>query len=262
MPQIDKQNVAGSDRHIQCPQCGFRGGYALGDGRRMCKRCRKKFTPTARRRLARARLKEIVRLFWLMVPASRVAQDLGLNRKTVLSAYSNLRGLMAAESDEAWEPMVGEVEVDESYFGGARKGKRGRGAAGKIPVFGLLQRRGEVRVVFPARLDKTTLQGAIKRHVQPLSWVYSDSFRAYDRLDLEGFHHVRINHDETLGQGRKHINGIENFWGFAKRRLKLYHGGYKRNFVLFMREMEYRFNHRNDPTVIERLTKALIFGPV
>jgi transposase len=261
-PQTRLQNVAQADRHLRCPKCAFRRSYKLADGRRMCARCRTKYT--ARRgysKLEKPLLREIARLFWLMVPATRVAKDLGLNRKTVLQRYTALRAVMAQESEAAWAPLTGEIEVDESYFGGVRKGKRGRGARGKIPVFGLLQRRGEVRVVFPAHLDKPALQGAIKQHVEPLSWVYSDGYRAYDQLDLEGFHHVRVNHEETLGKGPQHINGIENFWGFAKRRLKLYHGGYKRNFVLFIREMEYRFNHRNDPAVIERLSKSLISGP-
>jgi transposase len=207
-------------------------------------------------------IKEIVRLFWLMVPATRVAKDLGINRKTVFTYYTKLRQLIAEESTKSSNQFSGEVEVDEAYFGGVRKGKRGRGAGGKIPVFGLLKRNGQVRVVFPKQVDKETLQGAIKTHVKPHSWVYSDSFRAYDRLDLEGFHHIRIRHEKTFGRGTRHINSIENFWGFAKRRLKMYHGGYKRNFVLFMREMEYRFNHRNDSLVIDHLTNSLLFGPI
>lgn len=255
--------MALSDRHFHCPECGSRRLYVLSDGRRKCKQCRKKFTPRLQRhRLPRNMIKEIVRLFWLMVPASRVAKDLGMNPKTIISYYTKLRALIAQESKRSCNQFSGEIEVDEAYFGGQRKGKRGRGAAGKIPVFGLLKRNGEVKVVFPSHVDRDTLQGAIKAHVKPLSWVYSDSFRAYDRLDLEGFRHVRIQHEKTLGRGKRHINGIENFWGFAKRRLKMYHGGYKRNFVLFMREMEYRFNHRNDSMVIDHLTNQLLFGPI
>jgi len=206
-------------------------------------------------------MRELARLFWLMVPAERVARDLGLNRKTVQSHFRRLREAITEESRQALAQIAGEVEVDESYFGGYRKGKRGRGAGAKIPVFGLLKRGGEVRVVFPDRVDRANLQGAIKTHVRPQSWVYSDSFRAYDRLDVEGFHHVRIDHGQTFGAGRAHINGIENFWSFAKRRLKLYHGGYKKNFRLFMREMEFRFNHRDDPNVVEHLYRLLKAGP-
>jgi len=197
-----------------------------------------------------------------MVPASRVAKDLGVNPKTAFAYYTKLRNLIAKESARSFSQFSGKIEVDEAYFGGVRKGKRGRGAAGKIPVFGLMKRNGEVKVLFPQQVDKETLQGAIKTHVRPHSWVYSDSLRAYDRLDLEGFRHVRIRHEKTLGQGKLHINGIENFWGFAKRRLKMYHGGYKKNFVLFMREMEYRFNHRNDPMVLDHLTNFVLFGPI
>ena len=207
-------------------------------------------------------LKEIVRLFWLMVPAERAARDPGVNRKTVLSHYTRLRTVLLKECEQESEPMTGEVEVDESYFGGYRKGTRGRGAAGKIPVFGLLKRKGAVRVVFPSRMDKKTLQREIKDHVVPQSWVYSDGYRAYDKLDLEGFHHVRIDHSLTLGEGRSHINGIENFWGFAKRRLKMYHGGWKKNFRLFLKEMEFRFNHRSESDVIEQLYRRILTGPV
>lgn len=249
-------------RHITRPSCGARGSYRLGDGRRKCRWCGKKFTP--RRRTGKpddATLRELVRLFWLMVPAERVARDLGLNRKTVQAHFRRLRETIAEESRQALAQIGGEVEVDESYFGGVRKGKRGRGAGGKIPVFGLLKRGGEVRVVFPNRVDRANLKGAIKNPVQPQSWVYSDSFRAYDRLDVEGFHHVRIDHGQTFGTGRAHINGIENFWSFAKRRLKLYHGGYKKNFRLFMREMAFRFNHRDDPNVVEHLYYLLKAGP-
>ena len=249
--------------HVHCPVCGYRQSYKLSDGRRKCKRCGKRFTPGARKgRLPNETVKEIVRLFWLLVPAARVARDLGVNRKTVLRYYTLLRERIAFERDKELEQLAGEVEVDESYFGGVRKGKRGRGAAGKVPVFGLLKRNGEVRVVFPERLDRKTLQGAIKQHVKPQSWVYSDGYQVYDRLDIEGFKHVRISHDETFGNGKAHINGIENFWGFAKRRLKMYHGGFKKNFPLFIREMEFRFNRRNDSEVVTYLLKLIKAGPV
>ena len=262
-PILGGEKVAGSDGRILCPACKSRTTYKLGDGRRKCKRCGKKFSRGSRKpRISKTILKEIVRLFWLMVPAERAARDLGVNRKTVLSHYTRLRTVLRNECDNETEPMKGEVEVDESYFGGYRKGIRGRGAAAKIPVFGLLKRKGQVRVIFPSRLDKKTLQQEIKDHVVPQSWVYSDGYRAYDKLDLEGFHHVRIDHSSTLGKGRSHINGIENFWGFAKRRLKMYHGGWKRNFRLFLKEMEFRFNHGNEPDIIDRLYRRVLAGPV
>ena len=262
-PTNEVKKLAGVGDRIRCPECHERKTYKLGDGRRKCKRCGKKFTRGARKpRIGKEVVKEIVRLFWLMVPAERAARDLGVNRKTVLSRYTRLRTVLQKECDNESEPMKGEVEVDESYFGGYRKGIRGRGAAAKIPVFGLLKRKGQVRVIFPSRLDKKTLQQEIKDHVVPQTWVYSDGYRAYAKLDLEGFHHVRIDHSSTLGEGRSHINGIENFWGFAKRRLKMYHGGWKKNFRLFLKEMEFRFNHGNELDIIDQLYRRILAGPV
>jgi transposase len=106
-------------------------------------------------------------------------------------------------------------------------------------------------------VDKASLQGVIKAHVRPHSRVCSDSCRDYDPLDLEGFRHVRICNRDSLGSGREQIEGIEKFWEFAKRRLKMYHGGFERNFTLFMREMELRFNHRDDPQVVEYLFELI-----
>jgi transposase len=210
-------------------------------------------------------LREIARGFWLLVPARRLAQDLGLAERTVERRYRQLRRGIAqcrAELLVAEEPLSGDVEVDESYFGGVRKGKRGRGAAGKIPVFGLLKRGGTVRVALPERLTGEVLRGLIRQHVQPQSWVYTDGFSAYDQLDLEGFRHVRVDHSTTLSQGRNHINGIENFWAQAKRWLRPYSGGFKRNFALFILEAEFRFNHRNDPKAVDLLLRLLRSGRV
>ncbi|HLL91032.1 MAG TPA: transposase, partial [Tepidisphaeraceae bacterium] len=90
------------------------------------------------------------------------------------------------------------------------------------------------------------------------SRVYSDGLNAYDKLHLAGSRHTRVDRGTAMGRGRTHIDGAENFWGFAKRRLKMYHGGWKRNFRLSVREMEFRFDHRRtrDPVdVLQRLLK-------
>lgn len=70
------------------------------------------------------------------------AETVGVNRRTATLFYHKLRELIAARLEAEAPFSVGEIEVDESYFGGVRKGKRGRGAAGKMVVFGLLKRAG------------------------------------------------------------------------------------------------------------------------
>jgi len=248
------------DRHVKCPRCNYRYHYRCADGRHKCKRCGKLFThrPQGRRNeLPPEKRSEIARLFWLGVPAARIAKDLGIHRNTAYRYYKLIRERIAADREAELEKLEGHIEVDESYFGGHRKGKRGRGAGGKIPVFGLLKRGGEVRVILPPNCSEKHLMGAILENVELDSIVYSDGWKAYNKLSLNGFHHRRINHQEEFANGKNHINGIENFWGYAKRRLKAYHGGFKRNFRLFIREMEFRFNHRNDENTINYLRNIL-----
>lgn len=104
-----------------------------------------------------------------------------------------------------------EVEVDESYFGGQRKGKRGCSAAGKVAVFGLLKRNGKVYTVTVPNTKTATLLPIIREQVKPDSIVYTDCYRSYDVLDVSEFSHLRINHSTHFAEQQNHINGIENF---------------------------------------------------
>ncbi len=104
-----------------------------------------------------------------------------------------------------------------SGFAGQRKGKRGRGAGGKIPVFGLLKRGGEVRVILPPNCSEKHLLVAILENVELDSIVYSDGWKAYNKLSINGFHHRRINSDKALANGEVRINGPESSRGYAKK---------------------------------------------
>ena len=77
------------------------------------------------------------------VTARTAAELLGIHRNTAAYFYHRLREIIAKQLEKN-SPLAGQIEVDESYFGGHRKGKHGRGAAGKVPVFGLLKRGGRV----------------------------------------------------------------------------------------------------------------------
>ena len=145
-------------------------------------------------------------------PARTTALLVGVNRNTVTQFYHRLRCIIAQRLGEEWTEFEGEIEVDESYFGGRRKGKRGRGAAGKVPVFGLLKRGGHVYTVAVTDTKADTLIPIIACKVQPDSIVYTDSYRSYDTLDITDFHHMRINHSKLFADKENHINGIENFW--------------------------------------------------
>lgn len=90
---------------------------------------------------------------------------------------------------EHLELLDGEVEADESYFGGRRKGKRGRGAAGKVPVFGLLKRNDKVYTAIIPDAREATLIPIIRQKVEPDSIVYTDTWRSYNALDVSEFKH-------------------------------------------------------------------------
>ena len=102
------------------------------------------------------------------------------------------------------------IELYESYFGGVRKGKSGRGATGKVAVFGILKRQGKVYTVIVDDTKTNTLLPVIKRKIMPDSIVYTDCYRSYNALDVSEFHHYRINHSTHFAEQKNHINGIEN----------------------------------------------------
>jgi transposase len=179
-----------------------------------------------------------------------------VNRNTAILFYHKLREVIFAELEaEAPELMRGEIEVDESYFGGHRKGKRGRGAAGKVAVFGLLKRQGKVHVVIIPDARSDTLIPIIREKIRPDSIVYTDAFRSYDVLDVSEFKHLRINHSVLFADQHNHINGIENFWNQAKRHLRSYNGIAEHHFPLFIKECEWRFNYRPVSHMHQTLTR-------
>jgi len=113
------------------------------------------------------------------------------------------------ESNEMFE---GCIELDERYFGGKRKGKRGLGAAGKVAVFGIPKRQGKVYTALVNNTRTKTLMPIISRKIKPDSIVYTDSYRSYNALDISRFQHERINHSTDFAKGENHIKGIENFF--------------------------------------------------
>ena len=208
-------------------------------------------------KLTNRQLNQLIGYFALEVPASRAAKVMSINRHSAERIYQIIRRCLAREC-ELHHPLGGEVECDESYFGGRRKGLRGRGAAGKVPVFGLLKRNGKVYTRIVEDVSRQTLRQIIKTKVVPESVIYTDSFRSYDGLVLDGFKHYRINHQKCFAMSRRnHINGIENFWGYAKTKLKSYYGVSRAHFYFYLKEMEFRFNHRKAANLAALIKKIV-----
>lgn len=195
-------------------------------------------------KITRCKLKKkdqtkLLEYFVLGVTARASADLLEIQVNSASLFYHKIREIIHWHLElESEEVFAGEIELDESCFGGVRKGKRGRGASGKMVVFGILKRGGKVYT----KID--TLMPIIRQKVVPDSVVYTDYYRSYNVLDVSEFHHHRINHTTHFSEQKtNHINGIENFWSQAKRILRKYNGIPKQNFHLFLKECEFKFNY-------------------
>jgi transposase len=214
-------------------------------------------------KISERKTRQIIRYFALDLTASKTAEIAGLTRKSVNQIYLKIRREIAAECERA-SPFGGVVEVDESYFGARRvRGKRGRGAAGKTIVFGIFKRNGSVYTEIVPDCSKKTLQAVIRGRVSPETIIHSDKWRGYDGLVDVGYEkHLRVSHGTNqFADGTNHINGIESFWSFAKRRLQKFNGLPTHTFYLHLKECEYRFNNRNK-NLFQLLIKLIEKNPL
>jgi transposase len=201
-----------------------------------------------RSKISERKFRQIVRHFALDLTASDVAHLTGLSRRSVTPIFLRIRERIAEECERASPFSSCEVEVDESYFGARRvRGKRGRGASGKTIVFGIFKRNGCVYTEVVADCKKATLQAIIRGRVALAAVINSDGWRGYDGLVDVGYaKHFRVNHGKNeFVRGTHHVNGIESFWSYAKRRLQKFNGVAAHTFYLHLKECEYRFNNRN-----------------
>lgn len=204
-----------------------------------------------RSRLTARQQSKLIEHFVAGTTARAAAEIIDIQANTAIKFYQRLRQLIASKTPSY--KLSGEVEADESYLGGVRKGKRGRGAAGKVAVFGLLKRGGKVYTAIIPDAKTDTLLPIIQEHVQPDSIVYTDTFRSYNALDVSDFHHRRINHSKLFADKQNHINGIENFWNQAKRHMRKFNGIKSENFYWFLKECEWRFNGGNHKSLLNQL---------
>ena len=203
-------------------------------------------------RIPKKKIDKLMEHFVAGTTARTAAELVGVNRNTSTKFFKKFREIIASRVEDS-ALLEGEIEVDESYFGGRRKGKRGRGAGGKIPVFGLLKRKGKVYTKVISDAKSRTLMPIIHQKIVPDSIVYTDTFRSYNALDITHFKHERINHSKLFADKKNHINGIENFWNQAKRHMRKFNGIPKQHFYLYIKECEWRFNFGSPQKLLKTL---------
>lgn len=141
----------------------------------------------------------------------------------------------------------GHYVIDESYFGFKQKGKRGRGAQGKKPFFGIYEpsENNMITEMVP-NVDEENLLPIIKKHIPVGATIVSDGWRAYNHLGENSYRHIVVNHNQDEYDMRS--NPIEAAWSHQKRNFKkMYHHCKLENLPEYGREICYRFCARKNP---------------
>ncbi|MGH7806963.1 MAG: IS1595 family transposase [Thermodesulfobacteriota bacterium] len=266
-----------------CISCSYCKLWKLSDRRLECARCHKRFTLTTYTYLnfSTLALDKWFELIWWFVygfTPHKAAEELQTDQKLLHRCFSTIRKAIYDYEEAEMEKLVGTVEVDETYIGPKFKNRkkrkreylkrmgivnRGRGAKKLLqPVFGMYQREGLVYIQFIKDAGKKTLQDIIRGKVELESVVYSDTWRSYEGLDTEGYTHETIDHgnSEYVREGTIHINGIEGFWGYLKERLRKHHGVAQYNLIYYVKEQEFRFNHKHlsSEKIVEKIIHILM----
>ena len=216
-----------------------------------------------RSKISSAKTRQVLRYFAMDLTATDCAELSGVSVRSINAIYLRVRRRLA-EHCQTISPLGGELEADESYFGPRRvRGLRGRGAGSKTVVFGLLKRGDSVYTEIVPDATKRTLQAIIRGRADIASVIHTDGWRGYDGLVDVGFdRHLRVNHGgNEFARGSVHVNGIESFWSYAKRRLVKFNGVPHHTFYLHLKETEYRFNHRHG-SVYRALLSLLRANPL
>jgi len=245
-----KDIIAGNS----CPDCNNKYLYRLKDKRFKCNRCEYRFNP-----VKFSHSLTLLHYFSLEIPANKAAKDLGFSYKEVRVQYMGFRVKIYEFLEKEFKELSGEIECDESYFCGKRKGFRGRGWTNKVKVLGMLERRGKILTTVVDDVKAIALMDEIKRYAGKGSVFYTDQFRSYNSLKFYGKHYI-IHQDNDFVKGERQVNGLEGFWSFAKERLLKYHGVSTKHFLLYLKELEFRHNYRKQ-NLFNLLTK-IHFSPI
>ncbi len=229
-----------------------------------CKTCKKDFKPFTNSnfsvlKISYSKWLALIKLFELSISAKTASEQMHPSYKTTLKAFDAIRFSILEELAKTDHVLKGKIEADEAYFWGKRKGNRGRGAKNKTIVFGILERNGKVHVEIVKNVKARTLLAGTIRKVKKGSMVYTDKWRGYDSLIFNGYKHLSIDHSKMFGKGDVYINGIEGFWSFAKENMAKHHRVSPGKFLLYIKEMEWRYNHRNCD-LFELLLKYMFRG--
>jgi len=176
------------------------------------------------------------------ISAKQLERELGVTYKTAWRIFKQIRSML----NDNIVLEGSSVEADETYVGGVRRGKRGRGAEGKTVVFGMAERKGKVIAKVVPDVKANTLLPIIKEKVLESSIVYTDELPSYDRLPKLGYQHRRIHHaSKVYVMGDIHTNTVDGFWSLIKRGISgVNHAVSAKYLQNYLNEYAFRYNRR------------------
>ena len=226
------------------------------DKRLKCKSCKKIFKPKKNFcNISENILKKIISEFVLEHSTNMILERVKITKYKLFKILTMIRLAMTKDVPDVFE---GTVEVDETYLGGQWKNKRlgikrksifskkGKGTT-KQPVFGILCRNGKVWAELIGKVEAKNLQPIIQKKVKKGSIVCSDTWRGYTGIAAKGYVHRLVEHGKNEYSDKKgnHINGLEGFWGYLKRKLSAKGGIRREKLHFYLGEYVWRYNHRN-----------------
>ena len=237
-----------------CSRCGHKKCWEMKSGLYRCSKCKYHLSVTAGTIFQDSRipLRLWFRSMWQVVSQKHGISALGLQRILGLNSYritwALLHKLRIAMVRPGRDRLMGPVQVDETYIGGPRPGKRGRGAAGKTLVLVAVEdqdgRSGRIRLHKVKDASGASLRPVIKESIQSESEVRTDGWEGYCQLSASDYKHTIIRNTADVG---KNLLPLANrVTALLKRWLLGTHQGAPRSSHLdyYLDEFVFRFNRR------------------